>query len=57
MTDNQVGCFMLSFDDLCENDVLIYGPAKFKPYVKASVRISNSIGIVRAALKKAKANL
>lgn len=55
--DNQTGDFMLGFNDLHYDYPLPYELASYKKRRRPSERIKISIGVVRAALKKAKANL
>ena len=57
MTDNQVGDFMLSPFDLCGYADFPYGIDIDCMSNSTLEDLSKCIGVVRAALKKAKANL
>lgn len=55
--DNKTGDFRLSPFDLCGVSDYPYGHHKMRWLIPVEIEISNCIGVVRAALKKAKANL
>lgn len=55
--DNQVGDYRLSRRDAFDKDPYPYGLNFARGMIPVQVEINGCIGIVRAALKKAKANL